>query len=304
MTSPVEPVFAVGEGNQTDTQGLFGRSPQALHCHRTGKLLEDPVVGLDGYTYERSVIEKEFDSVELYSNRAIKSILQRHHERSSTRPPNESDGSTKSLREALQATKFSSRQLFKQKQLSEQIPESFFCPIMMQLMTRPVIDPAGHSYEHAAIVAWIRQHHSSPVTRQTLAEVDLRDNLALTQLMEEELGDAPQHGNASSIRQWQENRTKIEQQQGEAPEQALPTGQDIPMTFEEWERRAQQQRNEMEEGTCWDVLICCLIFLALPILLVYYSIMFVAFTITFCFCPGCIEKSLLLLWPICLRRKR
>lgn len=43
------------------------------------------------------------------------------------------------------------------------VPSSFFCPITMQLMTDPVIDPDGNSYERSAIESWLRQHNTSPI---------------------------------------------------------------------------------------------------------------------------------------------
>jgi hypothetical protein len=40
---------------------------------------------------------------------------------------------------------------------------SFLCPITHELMTDPVIDPDGNSYERLAIESWLQQHSTSPI---------------------------------------------------------------------------------------------------------------------------------------------
>ena len=40
---------------------------------------------------------------------------------------------------------------------------SFLCPITRELMTDPVIDRDGNSYERSAIENWVRQHGTSPI---------------------------------------------------------------------------------------------------------------------------------------------
>ncbi|CAF2367157.1 unnamed protein product [Rotaria sp. Silwood2] len=65
------------------------------------------------------------------------------------------------------------------------IPSSFLCPITHELMTDPVIDPDGNSYERSAIEDWLRQHSTSPITRTTLHLNDLRPNRALRESIEE-----------------------------------------------------------------------------------------------------------------------
>ncbi len=39
----------------------------------------------------------------------------------------------------------------------------FLCPITHQLMTDPVVDPDGHSYERSAIENWLKEHSTSPI---------------------------------------------------------------------------------------------------------------------------------------------
>ena len=61
------------------------------------------------------------------------------------------------------------------------IPE---CPITKQAMTDPVMDPDGNSYEKSAIMAWLTQHGTSPITRKPLTAAQLVPNRALRDLIE------------------------------------------------------------------------------------------------------------------------
>ncbi|CAF4946037.1 unnamed protein product, partial [Rotaria magnacalcarata] len=65
------------------------------------------------------------------------------------------------------------------------IPSSFLCPITHELMTDPVIDPEGNSYERSAIESWLHQQRNSPITRTQLNMSDLRPNRALRASIEE-----------------------------------------------------------------------------------------------------------------------
>lgn len=40
---------------------------------------------------------------------------------------------------------------------------SFLCPITRELMTDPVVDPDGNSYERSAIENWLQEHSTSPI---------------------------------------------------------------------------------------------------------------------------------------------
>jgi len=45
----------------------------------------------------------------------------------------------------------------------------FFCPITHELMTDPVTDPDGHSYERSAIENWIKEKGCSPIVSSILS---------------------------------------------------------------------------------------------------------------------------------------
>lgn len=62
---------------------------------------------------------------------------------------------------------------------------TFLCPITHELMTDPVIDPDGNSYERQAIEDWLRRTNTSPITRTPLSAADLRPNRALKQTIDE-----------------------------------------------------------------------------------------------------------------------
>jgi hypothetical protein len=62
---------------------------------------------------------------------------------------------------------------------------TFICPITHELMTDPVIDPDGNSYERHAIEDWLQQNGTSPMTRVNLLATDLRPNRALKAAIDE-----------------------------------------------------------------------------------------------------------------------
>lgn len=58
-------------------------------------------------------------------------------------------------------------------------PDEFMCPISLDLMQDPWIDGEGNTYERESIVAWLKNHARSPVTRQPLSVAKLIPNRAL-----------------------------------------------------------------------------------------------------------------------------
>ena len=69
--------------------------------------------------------------------------------------------------------------------MSNPAPEAFYCAITRCVMTDPVIDPEGHSYERSAIEDWLTRSRTSPVTRTALKPEDLIPNRALRESIEE-----------------------------------------------------------------------------------------------------------------------
>ncbi len=57
------------------------------------------------------------------------------------------------------------------------------CPITLEPMTEPVIDPEGNTYEKSAILEWIALHNNSPITRRPLRAECLVPNRALMETL-------------------------------------------------------------------------------------------------------------------------
>jgi hypothetical protein len=53
------------------------------------------------------------------------------------------------------------------------IPQSFYCPITMELMKDPVMASDGHVYERSAIEEWFRHRNTSPLTNLRIADKKL-----------------------------------------------------------------------------------------------------------------------------------
>jgi hypothetical protein len=54
--------------------------------------------------------------------------------------------------------------------------EDLICPITLQMFRDPVVAADGHTYERAAIVQWITEHGTSPITRQPLIIDELQSD--------------------------------------------------------------------------------------------------------------------------------
>jgi len=59
------------------------------------------------------------------------------------------------------------------------VPDDFYCPITGELMSDPVSDPDGHTYERSAIEKWLSKKNASPMTRQYLTIESLKENKSL-----------------------------------------------------------------------------------------------------------------------------
>lgn len=62
---------------------------------------------------------------------------------------------------------------------AEPIPPAFLCPITRELMHSPVMCSDGHTYERVAIVRWLADHDTSPLTNVVLPTKVLTANHAL-----------------------------------------------------------------------------------------------------------------------------
>jgi hypothetical protein len=67
-------------------------------------------------------------------------------------------------------------------------PKGFVCPLTLDIMYDPVLDPEGNTYERRAIVEWLRHKRNSPVSRQPLNDKMLIPNNALRETIHELMG--------------------------------------------------------------------------------------------------------------------
>ena len=59
----------------------------------------------------------------------------------------------------------------KEEKNDEEEDETFgICPITQEYMKHPVLKPSGNYYEKKAIIRWIKEHHTDPMTREELTE--------------------------------------------------------------------------------------------------------------------------------------
>ena len=65
------------------------------------------------------------------------------------------------------------------------VPDHYVCPITKMIMTYPVSDAFGHSYEKTAIELWLSEHSTSPVTGAQLPNKTLTLNHALRNIIQD-----------------------------------------------------------------------------------------------------------------------
>lgn len=63
------------------------------------------------------------------------------------------------------------------------VPAAFLCPISMEIMTQPVVTPSGGSFQRSALLDWIRQHHTDPVSGAPLRSDQVFPNLAMRDMI-------------------------------------------------------------------------------------------------------------------------
>lgn len=67
----------------------------------------------------------------------------------------------------------------------DETPESFLCPLTLEIMTDPVTAADGHSYECAAITVWLQSSALSPLTGEQLPHKQLTRSHALRNAIQE-----------------------------------------------------------------------------------------------------------------------
>ena len=69
-------------------------------------------------------------------------------------------------------------------------PRAFLCPITRDVMYEPVLDGEGNTYERSALLIWLSEHNTSPVSRQPLTARMVIPNNALRETIHEYMGEA------------------------------------------------------------------------------------------------------------------
>lgn len=69
------------------------------------------------------------------------------------------------------------------------LPNSFKCPLTLEIMFDPVLDAEGNTYERRALLEWLKHNCTSPVSRQPLSDRMLVPNMALREAIHEYMGD-------------------------------------------------------------------------------------------------------------------
>ncbi|CAB9519140.1 SAM and U-box domain-containing protein 1 [Seminavis robusta] len=169
------------------------RRPPLL-CPLTMEPLVDPVVSPDGESYEKSVVVCDEEAGLYYPNRALKEYIQAvpTMHSSGSEPP--ADSTT-----------------------DDDIPpilsilDLFVCPITEQLLRDPVIDRDGNTFERRALVKWIKEEGTSPITRRPLMVQQLYDNTTLLLVLTQEVHLHIQNETeprSEELRQWITDRSE------------------------------------------------------------------------------------------------
>jgi hypothetical protein len=66
--------------------------------------------------------------------------------------------------------------------------KSFLCPLTLDIMFDPILDSHGNTYERRALMKWIKEHRTSPVSRQPLSDCLVIPNIALRETIHEFMG--------------------------------------------------------------------------------------------------------------------
>jgi len=63
--------------------------------------------------------------------------------------------------------------------LSESAIQNFICPISMEIMVNPVTNRDGYTFEHQAILGWLKTKNTCPMSRNPMRPADLISNKSL-----------------------------------------------------------------------------------------------------------------------------
>lgn len=194
--------------------------PDSFYCPLTEKVMTDPVVGAGGISYERSAVlerdrtdttSQEQQQILYYPNRALKIMIDKEKQIEMEQ------GTVRgALRKAEESLRAGLDQVLEKSALQKDgyrpLPDPNYCPITLDIMLHPAIDPDGNTYERRAIRSWVRRNGNSPLTRNKMNMKQLRDNNALENLIALE-ANKPENSNDPSIQRWKEARKNEEDEE-------------------------------------------------------------------------------------------
>ena len=67
-------------------------------------------------------------------------------------------------------------------------PNSFLCPISQDVMFDPVLDAEGNSFDRQALIGWLQEHRTSPISGKPLCDRMVVPNKALREAIHEYMG--------------------------------------------------------------------------------------------------------------------
>ena len=239
------------------TQNIF---PNAFYCPISKTLMKDPVATPDGLSYERSAIavQERSSSGDLYPNRALKSIIDEAVEMTDDSLLAGMKRFTNSVCQNISLL-VDSTAANNNPECLPPLPEAYHCPITFGLMHDPVIDPEGNTFDRIAVENWIHAHGTSPITRTKMSIKDLYPNLAVAELLKEEMNrsDESMH---PAIKVWKD----------EAPPERLdPSGLVQQTTSTNEERISTRIRNERIRNERIRAVLCFIFFCTALILAVF-----------------------------------
>jgi len=296
MTTPLEVEDAKDEEVKVESDDR--EFPAPFYDPTTGEVMTDPYVNEAGDSYDKSSLTDNSET--FYPNRALQAIIQHEVELAD----NTWKGSVRRFDFAMHSGwgRLMAKSAFGSDY--RPLPDGFYCPITVDLMTDPVIAKDGTSYERAAIERWIQVNGKSPISRTPITIDELRENNALYELIQKEKGRKADSVHPS-IRRWRESdvptsRRPLNERNANgiatsmppsAPDgPALPTIDvpNHPITEEEIEARRRENARGEACGCCVFILTLMITASLLPVG-VTFALLFVASLL--CLCSSCKEEQ-------------
>ena len=103
-----------------------------------------------------------------------------------------------------------------------EIPSVFLCPITDDIMRTPVVARDGFTYDESALLKWVRQSATSPLTRKSIEEYDWTIDRSLAYRIDKWMVENPNYYPAADLPPIAVVSTKADNE--------IPTENDIPFT--------------------------------------------------------------------------